>query len=551
MIWNRTLILFLLIVLFFGLSRVKEDYRWGAWAVGEAQNLNGALHFAKEGFIKHYFLPYYHPGHLGERYGTENKLGYYTHYPPLSTILNGLIIKVWGDNPWKNRMISVLLSITWLLFFYLLIRKLLSPSLAFVSLFFIGVSVGFLDYMDGLSPYTYSEFFVYGGLLCYVLGDQEPKQRKILPLCAWILFFLESFNSFDYILFIPLFILGYHLLLRKNFKQNILKIFIFLTAPLAGFILHLLQNSWLLGGIEIAIRDLSDIASARLSQPFSISKLWEDFYKLTVNMLGWFKMNYGLRWPQLFMLILLFTYLTAQTKAALKSFEQLYRTLFIFLIAPLVWWLVGMQAAWNFAQTMVRQIYPLISMILAFTLLEGWNTIKREKRITIKAAILVGLFIINVKAISHTFTYLGEYPNWIRPIRCWTIKSPQTTLIETIELSKQLKKHTLYGDIIFVPKNFIWLEGNFQPNPIYEYYAQRRLEYSGYNFLEFVQRKNKIKNYLSKELPAILGSKPTARQFILLPNSSNNPFYAELKSNLSLEKTIQLGVHFFLAQIQG
>ncbi|MBI2119114.1 MAG: glycosyltransferase family 39 protein [Elusimicrobia bacterium] len=546
--WNRYLALYLFVILLFGLSRVKEEYRWGAWAPGEAQNLNAATHFAEEGFKKHYFLPYYHPGHLGERYGTENKLGYYTHYPPLSAILNGLVIKIFGPEPWKNRMMSVFLSTAWLLFFYLLIKRLLNQSLAFISVFFIGISVGFLDYMDGLSPYTYSEFFVYGGLLFYVLGDQEPKKATLKTLSAWILFFLESFNSFDYILFIPLFILGYHLLLRKNFKQNVLKISIFLLAPLAGFILHLLQNAWLLHGLKNAYQDLSNIASARLAQPFSINKLWLDFSKLTLNMLGWLKMNYGLRWPQLFILVLIFSYLT-QVKNTLQNIQQLYKTLFVFLISTLVWWHLGMQAAWNFAQTMVRQIYPFISIILAFTILEGLNLIRRERRMTFKIAFVVGLLIINIKSISHTITYLGEYPNWIRPIRCWTIKSPQSTLIETIELSKELKKHTNYGDIIFVPEQFIWLQGNKQPNPIYEYYAQRRMEYIGNELPEFIQRKTKIENYLNKELPIILGYKSSARQFILYPTFSNNIFYSELPIVKSSKKVTQLNQNFSLAEL--
>ena len=52
------LILFLSCLGLFAGWRARSDYRWSAWAIGDAQNMNAAVHFANEGFAKHYFLTY-------------------------------------------------------------------------------------------------------------------------------------------------------------------------------------------------------------------------------------------------------------------------------------------------------------------------------------------------------------------------------------------------------------------------------------------------------------------------------------------------------------
>ena len=111
-LWDFFLGLFICSVFIFGESRVKYDMRWSAWAMGDAQCLNAGLHFANEGFRTHYFLQYYHPGYLGEHYGSESKIGYYTRYPPFSAILAGFEIK------YRQEIIGVLSSFAWLSAFY-------------------------------------------------------------------------------------------------------------------------------------------------------------------------------------------------------------------------------------------------------------------------------------------------------------------------------------------------------------------------------------------------------------------------------------------------
>lgn len=83
-IWDILILIFISIVMIYGMMRSKYDLRWSSWALGDAQNLNAANHFVEEGFKEHYFLPYYHAGYLGKSQGNESKTGYYTRYPPLS-----------------------------------------------------------------------------------------------------------------------------------------------------------------------------------------------------------------------------------------------------------------------------------------------------------------------------------------------------------------------------------------------------------------------------------------------------------------------------------
>ncbi|MEW5693629.1 MAG: hypothetical protein AB1765_10080 [Candidatus Hydrogenedentota bacterium] len=152
---------FLLIIFIFSAVRTLNEYRWSAWAIGDAQNLVAARHFKDEGFFKHYLLTYYHPGYLGASHGTESEIGYYTHYPPLSAIINGFLMKYILDDFYFLKIIAVLFSVSGLYFFYKIISLVINKNIGLYATIFCGISVTFFEYVDCLSPFFMQYSFVY------------------------------------------------------------------------------------------------------------------------------------------------------------------------------------------------------------------------------------------------------------------------------------------------------------------------------------------------------------------------------------------------------
>lgn len=156
---NVFLISYLLSVMAFGFIRTKYDLRWSAWAVGDAQAVNAARHFAREGFAYNYFLEYYHPGFLGKSIGNESPVGYYTRYPPFCSVWNGLLIRYFDASLRTLQCVSIVFYVLALLFAYLSFGLFFSKRAAFFSTVFISISPGYLQMMGCLAAYPYSEFF--------------------------------------------------------------------------------------------------------------------------------------------------------------------------------------------------------------------------------------------------------------------------------------------------------------------------------------------------------------------------------------------------------
>lgn len=176
--YDLVAVLFIISISIFALNRATHEYRWSAWAIGDAQNLNAALHFKNEGFLRHYFLTYYHPGYLGKSIGSETEIGYYTHYPPLSAILNGVIACLSGNKLFIFRAVAIFFSALALFFWYFIACQFFDKRIALLSTIFIGSSVAFLEFIDGLSGYTYDEFYSYGAILLFLIAENNERVKK-------------------------------------------------------------------------------------------------------------------------------------------------------------------------------------------------------------------------------------------------------------------------------------------------------------------------------------------------------------------------------------
>lgn len=542
------LLLFLIVLGFFVVNRTRSDYRWSAWAIGDAQNLNASLHFSQEGFRKHYFLPYYHPGYIGQSCGSETSLGYYTHYPPLSAILNGVIAKIFGNDLFKFKFIAILFTLAGLFLWYEIVSILIEKSIALVSIILIGSSAGFLQFTDCVSPYGYSEFFVFGTLLFFLLSLKENNKSKILYLfLSWVFLLLESLNSFDYIFFCAIFIVGYKILFRRE-EPKVSRILFLLSAPFCGFFLHLLQNAVALGGIQQAINDLFNISTERLIHPLAPS--WIDIRNLFKNTDLWFNIHYGLSWLKIMILACLSFMLNYFVR---KTFNlvNFFKIILLLFVSTFFWWFVGVVAAGAFALQMSRQIFPAVSLLIASIVVFGLFLIfDKNYKPFYKILIVVLIFYVIRLPARNTKSYLKEYPNWVTNFRFWTVATSQDQMIEGIEISKLIKMNSSFGDIVMIPDEMVWMKYNHQSNPIFEYFSQRRMEYIGENEQDHKTRKKQINDYIQKQLPLILGEKPELNLFVLIKNESINPFHKKFLLNDSMN-IVRLNEKWILVRIKS
>ena len=231
----------------------------------DANALIGGQYFAEKGFWTTKLLPNQVPG-LGWEFPDL-----YTHYPPLPEIVNGLQRRLGLHTLAQFRMSSAVISCLALALWYVLICYLVGPWPALISLIFLGSRRLFLLYAGSLHECPYTWFTTHGAMLLFVLGvANRSRLRWWLLAGAWLLIFLNSFASFEYILWLQVFVWGYLLICgeRKQWRLAAL----LLTAPLIGFGLHMAQNIAYLG-FSAAVADMGGAFIYRFSS-LTVSTHW-------------------------------------------------------------------------------------------------------------------------------------------------------------------------------------------------------------------------------------------------------------------------------------
>ncbi|MCK5534282.1 glycosyltransferase family 39 protein [bacterium] len=209
----------------------------------EKKVLYGGECFDKYGFIKCRFLRV-------SRWG--EKPYFYTHYPPLPSIINGLLRKVGFNNLFCFRLFSVFLSFLMLTMLYFLIKFLFNDaSLALIGTIYAGLTPYFLFFADNVGKHLYNEFFMIGTILFFILFDKKSEKKYLI--LTWVFAFLLSLTSYGYIPFILVFFWGYYFILRKDWPIKYL--LIFSSSIFCGLFLHFAQNVWALGSIKEAFLD--------------------------------------------------------------------------------------------------------------------------------------------------------------------------------------------------------------------------------------------------------------------------------------------------------
>jgi hypothetical protein len=228
----------------------------------DADALNAGDNFLRFGFVACRFLP------MLERQGDVHQRPY-THYPPLPHIINGILRMAHVDSLRAMRAVALLGSLAGVLCWYVFMRIVTgSCAWAFLAALFYLFNPMFIYGADSLGQFSYSEALRAAILMltaCWGAGKSSA-HRKAWAWGAWILCAVQTLVTFEYAVFILLWLVCAHFFLRALLPRISWKYILFLaTAPLAGFLLHLLQNIWYFGGVGLACADLFGKAVERIS----------------------------------------------------------------------------------------------------------------------------------------------------------------------------------------------------------------------------------------------------------------------------------------------
>jgi len=345
-------------IIFIGFFRVAYPYLDHWENFGEATNLIAAKNFVKFGFLKCYLLPIADPQ-------VESPRSFYTHCPPLLSIFYGLIMRVFNvDNLIIFRMISLLFSALAGWFWYLfLARTTHSFFISLLGLAFYITNPVFILNADGLIHYNLMELFRVLLMFSFVVF-LERKNNINLFLLSFLLI-LNVLNSFEYVIYIFLFMLLYSLFFSKKlgFKYWL----VMFMAVCLGFMLHFLQNAVMFGSFKQAFLDLSNSAMQRINSSSELGYMMPNFNSWFHNC---FVRNLKLVSFNIFksvtVLAFLLVFLTKKeniNKQQAASMIQGLKLLIILFLCGLSWWIL-------FPSHNIVHIYPATHMLLAASLLD-------------------------------------------------------------------------------------------------------------------------------------------------------------------------------------
>jgi hypothetical protein len=250
-------------------------------------------YWAKDGFAKNYFLfipsPYSKLTHYldtpefinrpienwgGDINSTRIRL-YYTHYPPLYLVPFAILAKIGITGRSVFRILALIISLCGLGFFYWFIKLVSNKTTAIIAVLYYGFSVIFLNYANSISTQPFTIFFTFLILVLSVLAGRLPVQagdfenRKIYKrynLAIWFLYLGLSLSSYDATFFIFAWLILYDAIVLKKFLWR--KWLIFASAPILGFALQIIQNTWYLGWHDM----LQDFYNAYRGRQFGMLK---------------------------------------------------------------------------------------------------------------------------------------------------------------------------------------------------------------------------------------------------------------------------------------
>ncbi len=267
-------------------SRAMSDYRWSAWAFGDAQTMLSNRQWTEGGWV-HNRLLFNPQGYAAaievvdepalrhHAHGTYTRGAHgigprrlYTHYPPGYLLPFAALHELGFESMAAARLLAVAMSVAALGVFYLAFSLAASPAAAFGAVALIALSSPFQRYADSLANHAVDDLlralFVYAVILSTRAVDGVRRRRA--AVAAWGVALAMALSSVDSTFFLFAFVVAWHASEAQDAPTPRARLWgvarvgaIYGLAPVLGHALLLLQNAWYLG-LAGALQDLADIA---------------------------------------------------------------------------------------------------------------------------------------------------------------------------------------------------------------------------------------------------------------------------------------------------
>ena len=457
------LIIVIVLASYLGIKALDET-GWDGWGFGSAQTLMSSEYWARDGFAKNYFLfiasPYSKLIHYldepefrnrqietsGGALARDRRL-YYTHYPPLYIFPYALLRKIGLENRSVFRIFSLLISLTGLIFFYLFIKSISNKTIAVIASIYYGFSVTFLNYADSISVQPWDILFTFLILYLSVLAWRSfdnPRKYQRYNLLMWPIYLALSLLSYDATFFIFAYLILFDVLILKKFLWK--KWLIFALAPIIGFALQIIQNTWYLGWNDM-INDFYRYYTERaigsfknfilgLIAPFvsMTSVITIYFFKKTVVTLGSAILIIGILWR-------------LRKKISLNPY--FFKILFVLAAAAVSQpFFLNVTGLWPFQGILTAPFWGLLigasSLFIIETFKQKLGAGHKEKFIfSILGIIILGFWAYQ---LFNTWNYIKDWPN----------NKPDTKVIEFSKTIKTFYPNEEKMAFRILPKNPIW-----------------------------------------------------------------------------------------------
>jgi hypothetical protein len=361
------LAILILIILFFFIAfpRISFPDLDHGDEFADANVLSAGENYVKFGFITCRFLPMFEP------YDTLREL--YTHYPPLSEVINGFFQMVMPDSLVFYRGVALFFALLNLIFWYLFVKKFSGSTLiGFLAALFYFTNPFFIFGMDSLQQLSYADCLRSLVLLIFIsLPKVSGRNKTNCFFILWGLLFIETLMTFEYVVYLALFFILFGIFFKEArggvSKKNILILF---SAPVCGFLLHYLQNAWYFGSFNAAFADLRTRAVVRMFSSednpisaFNFFTWWK--YVISRNFSLVLIFNYIILGLVLFFSFFLYHNLSSLYKPQIRRLSGLC---ILLAICGVSWYVIfpSHSIAHTFVMFLVRHLIPLASIV--FTL---------------------------------------------------------------------------------------------------------------------------------------------------------------------------------------
>lgn len=221
----------LIFLIFIGALAIRcfrvSDPWWGIESFTSAQFAIFARNFVRYGYLATGFA---HVNNVGEV--PELEFIYYMHHPPLFSLIVSLFYRVFGDNEWSTRLVSIMISMGAMGLLYVIVKKIWSRRVALFAIFFYAFTP--LEAYYGRStiyemmvlPFVLASVWFY---IRWIESDEERYLRyailSFIPggLIDWTAYFILPALFIHHILFV-----------EKTAGRSVWKV---LWLPLSGCIL--------------------------------------------------------------------------------------------------------------------------------------------------------------------------------------------------------------------------------------------------------------------------------------------------------------------------